>query len=172
MKSLSNVAVIGTGYVGLTTGVCLASLGHNVVCVDVDKAKVEQLTAGVVPILEDRLDELIREGVSSGRLRFTVGAAAVVGDCQVVMMCVPTPQSDDGSADLTYLMAAVAEIKDALAPGAVVVNKSTVPVGTAARVAEALGRTDVFVASNPEFLREGTAVADFLGPDRVIIGAE
>ncbi|HVQ44194.1 MAG TPA: UDP-glucose/GDP-mannose dehydrogenase family protein [Candidatus Saccharimonadia bacterium] len=171
MKSSVNVAVIGTGYVGLTTGACLASLGHDVVCVDVDERKIEQLRAGHMPIMEAGLEELVQAGVAAGRLRFVVGAAGVVGDRRVVMMCVPTPQAADGSANLSYLMAATAEIKDHLAPGAVVVNKSTVPVGTAERVAQALGRADVAVASNPEFLREGTAVADFLGPDRIVIGS-
>lgn len=165
------VAVIGTGYVGLTTGVCLAHLGHQVVCCDIDPAKVEQLQAGVVPIFEAGIDELMAAGMASGRLTFALGADPAVRTADTVFLCVPTPQEEDGSADLSYVTAAATELGPLLRPDAIVVNKSTVPVGSAAIVAEALGRDDVHVASNPEFLREGTAVHDFLHPDRVVIGA-
>ena len=165
------VAVIGTGYVGLTTGVCLAHLGANVTCCDIDAVKVEQLRAGHVPIVEHGLVELLRPSLDAGRLSFEIGNGAAA-NADVVFLCVPTPQDDDGSADLSYVRAAAAEIRPLLRPGAVVVNKSTVPVGSFHVVGETLDRDDVSVVSNPEFLREGTAVHDFLHPDRVVIGAD
>lgn len=164
--------MVGTGYVGLTTGVCLAHLGHRVVCIDVDPRKIDMLRAGRPPIVEDGITDLLAEGTTSGRLSFALGADPAVADAEVVFLCVPTPQDDDGSADLTYVVAAANEIGPLLAPGTVVVNKSTVPVGSFHVVSAALGRDDVHVVSNPEFLREGSAVHDFLHPDRVVIGAE
>lgn len=166
------IAVIGTGYVGLSTGVCMAHLGHDVVCVDLDPSKVERLSRGEPTIVEHRLDELLREGIDSGRLRFTTDTASAVEGRSIVFMCVQTPQSDDGSADMTFLKAALAEIGPHLTTGAVVINKSTVPVGTCRQSQSWLGRTDVHVASNPEFLREGTALDDFLAPDRVVVGCD
>ena len=168
----SNVAVIGTGYVGLTTGACLAHLGHRVVCADVVPAKVEALSKGEVPILEAALDELVHEGLHSGLLSFVLGAAPAVAEAEFIYLCVPTPQGEDGSADLSYIQAAAAEIGPHLRPESVVINKSTVPVGSTRVVEQALGRSDVAVVSNPEFLREGSAVHDFLHPDRVVIGAD
>ncbi len=168
----SNVAVIGTGYVGLTTGACLAHLGHRVVCADVVPAKVEALSKGEVPILEAGLDELVHEGLHSGLLSFVLGAAPAVVEAEFIYLCVPTPQGEDGSADLSYIQAAAAEIGPHLRPESVVINKSTVPVGSTRVVEQALGRSDVAVVSNPEFLREGSAVHDFLHPDRVVIGAD
>ena len=168
----SNIAIIGTGYVGLTTGACLASLGHTVVCADVIPEKVESLQKGVIPILEAGLEELVREGLASGALSFVLGAGAAVSDAEFIYLCVPTPQGDDGSADLSYIQSAAAEIGPLIAPESVVINKSTVPVGSTLVVEKALGRSDVFVVSNPEFLREGSAVHDFLHPDRVVIGAD
>jgi UDPglucose 6-dehydrogenase len=168
----SNVAVIGTGYVGLTTGACLAHLGHRVVCADVVPAKVEALSKGEVPILEAGLDELVHEGLHSGLLSFVLGAAPAVAEAEFIYLCVPTPQGEDGSADLSYIQAAAAEIGPHLRPESVVINKSTVPVGSTRVVEQALGRSDVAVVSNPEFLREGSAVHDFLHPDRVVIGAD
>ncbi|HNI35663.1 MAG TPA: UDP-glucose/GDP-mannose dehydrogenase family protein, partial [Microthrixaceae bacterium] len=167
----SKIAVIGTGYVGLTTGACLAHMGHDVVCADIDEAKVDALNSGEIPILEDGLENLVVEGRRAGRLRFVVGAANAVGDREFVYLCVPTPQGDDGSADLSYIEAAAREIGPVLAPEAIVINKSTVPVGSTRVVEHALQRGDVSVVSNPEFLREGSAVHDFLNPDRVVIGA-
>ena len=166
------IAVVGTGYVGLTTGVCLAHLGHDVVCCDVDQRKIDQLRAGIVPIIESGVGDLMTAGVDAGRLSFELGLEGAVEDVDIVFLCVPTPQDEDGSADLSYVVAAATEVGPLLRPGAIVVNKSTVPVGSAKVVADALGRDDVHVASNPEFLREGTAVHDFLHPDRVVIGAE
>ena len=128
---MTRLAIIGTGYVGLTTGVCFAHLGHDVVCADIDAQKVAKLSRGEVPIVEHRLDELLAEGLRKGNLRFVVGAAAAVADAEIVFLCVPTPQGDDGSADLSYVEAAAAEIASALAYEAIVVNKSTVPVGIA-----------------------------------------
>ena len=167
-----SVAVVGTGYVGLTTGVCLAHLGHDVVCVDVDERKIAMLRDGRVPIVEDGLEAMMADAVTDGRLSFALGADPAVREADVIFLCVPTPQDDDGSADLTYVRAAATEIGPMLRTGAVVVNKSTVPVGSFHVVGEALARDDVHVVSNPEFLREGTAVQDFLHPDRIVVGAE
>ncbi len=169
---MTRLAIIGTGYVGLTTGVCFAHLGHEVVCADIDAEKVARLTRGEVPIVEHRLDELLAEGLRNGNLRFVVGGAAAVADAEIVFLCVPTPQGDDGSADLSYVEAAAAEIAPALAYESIVVNKSTVPVGSTRVVERVLQRPDVRVVSNPEFLREGSAVDDFLRPDRVVVGCE
>lgn len=168
----SNIAIIGTGYVGLTTGACLAHLGHTVVCADVVAEKVDALNRGEVPILEAGLDELVQEGIRSGQLTFVLGAENAVSDAEFIYLCVPTPQGGDGSADLSYIQEAAAQIAPHLQPEAVVINKSTVPVGSTRVVERALGRSDVSVVSNPEFLREGSAVHDFLNPDRVVIGAE
>jgi UDPglucose 6-dehydrogenase len=165
------LAVVGTGYVGLTTGACFAHLGHHVVCADIDEAKVARLEAGEIPIVEAGLEEIVREAREGGRLRFVVGAATAAAEADLVFLCVPTPQGEDGSADLSYIEAAAAEIAPVLRPGAVVVNKSTVPVGSTKVVENVLRREDVSVVSNPEFLREGTAVHDFLHPDRVVVGA-
>jgi len=169
---MSRIAVIGTGYVGLTTGACFAHVGHQVVCADVIPDKVERLSRGDVPILEAGLSELVRSGLDGKRLSFVLGAAAAAGDCEFAYLCVPTPQSEDGSADLSYLQQAAREIGPVLPPEAIVVNKSTVPVGSTRAVEEVLGRDDVAVVSNPEFLREGSAVSDFLNPDRVVIGTD
>jgi UDPglucose 6-dehydrogenase len=166
------IAVIGSGYVGLTTGACLASLGHRVVCADVDPGKVARLSAGQVSILEPGLPELVTQGLAAGRLRFVVGAAAAVTDAEVVFLCVPTPMGTGGAADLSAVEAVATEVRSLLPSGCVVVNKSTVPVGTAARTAELLNRSDIAVVSNPEFLREGSAVQDFLNPDRIVVGCD
>ncbi|MFI0165712.1 UDP-glucose dehydrogenase family protein [Streptomyces sp. NPDC017095] len=163
--------MIGTGYVGLTTGACLASLGHEVVCADADPHKVGRLRAAQVDILEPGLPEAVRDGLDAGRLEFTGDTAAAVAEADVVFLCLPTPMGAGGAADLAAVEAVASQIREVLRPGCVVVNKSTVPVGTCERVAALLGRTDVTVVSNPEFLREGRAVHDFLHPDRVVIGA-
>ncbi len=168
----SRIAVIGTGYVGLTTGACFASLGHDVLCADIDPVKVDMLKAGKIPIHEDGLEAIVQEAMEAGNLNFVLGSAHAVEGRDFVYLCVPTPQMPDGSADLSYIEAAAAEISPHLGRGTVVVNKSTVPVGSTRLVEQALGRTDCPVVSNPEFLREGSAVADFLNPDRVVIGAD
>ncbi|CAN5180481.1 UDP-glucose/GDP-mannose dehydrogenase family protein [soil metagenome] len=168
----SKIAVVGCGYVGLTTGACFAHLGHQVVCADIDEDRIARLQRGESPILESGLDNLIREGLNGGRLSFVVGAAQAAVDADFVYLCVPTPQGPDGSADLSYIDDAAREIAPVLQPESVVVNKSTVPVGSTRVVEQALGRDDVFVVSNPEFLREGSAVHDFLNPDRIVIGSD
>ncbi|MFN5602934.1 MAG: UDP-glucose dehydrogenase family protein, partial [Actinomycetes bacterium] len=166
------VSVIGAGYVGLTTGACLAHLGHKVICADVDVDKVASLRNGVVPIVELGLAELVHEGIANGRLSFVEGAVEAAKSCDIAFLCVPTPQGEDGSADLSYIQAAARQIAPHLPHEAIVVNKSTVPVGSTKVVERALGRPDVKVVSNPEFLREGSAVQDFLKPDRVVVGSD
>ena len=165
------LGVVGTGYVGLTTGACFAHLGHQVVCGDIDPRKVDLLNDGHIPIVEEGLEQIVNESRSNGRLSFVLGSQAAAKDADIVFLCVPTPQGEDGSADLSYIEQAAAEIAPILKPGAVVVNKSTVPVGSTIAVEKVLQRSDVSVVSNPEFLREGTAVDDFLQPDRVVVGA-
>jgi len=169
---MSRIVVIGTGYVGLTTGACFAHIGHDVICADIDADKVERLSRGEIPIVEAGLDKVVADGLRSGRLRFVVGAREAAATCEFAYLCVPTPQGPDGSADLSYIEAAAREIADVLPGGAIVVNKSTVPVGSTKVVERVLGRPDVKVVSNPEFLREGSAVHDFLHPDRVVVGSE
>lgn len=169
---MTTIAVIGTGYVGLTTGACLAHLGHHVICADVDPAKVARLQAGEIPIVERGLAELVTEGRSNARLEFTTDSASAVRQCAIAFLCVPTPQGEDGSADLSYVQDAARQIAAALPFEAIVVNKSTVPVGSTKVVERALGRPDIRVVSNPEFLREGSAVDDFLHPDRVVVGGD
>jgi len=174
---MSSIGIIGTGYVGLTTGACLAHLGHDVVCADVDEAKLARLAKGDVPILEEGLPELVHEGIQSGRLSFVLGAPAAAGPSEFVFLCLPTPQSADGAADMSYMEAATREIAGVLTPRTVVITKSTVPVGSTRlvqRILEEAGAAlhEVGVASNPEFLREGTAVHDFLHPDRIVIGCD
>ncbi len=166
------VAVIGVGYVGLPTAATLAHLGHQVTCGDADAERVAMLARGEMPIVEDQLDELVASGVAAGRLRFVVGAAAAVSGAEFVFLCVPTPQGEDGSADLSYVEAVARQIAPHLAAGTVIVNKSTVPVGSTLVVERVLGRPDVTVVSNPEFLREGTAVPDSLHPERIVVGAD
>ena len=171
MSSPIRLGVVGTGYVGLTTGACFAHLGHHVVCGDIDERKVAMLNDGHIPIVEEGLETIVNESRAAGRLEFVLGAQAAAEGADIVFLCVPTPQGDDGSADLSYIEQAAAQIAPVLKPGAVVVNKSTVPVGSTLAVERVLQRRDVFVVSNPEFLREGTAVHDFLHPDRVVIGS-
>lgn len=169
---MSNIAVIGTGYVGLSTGACLSHLGHHVTCLDIDESKITSLSLGKVPIVEEGLEELVHVGLANGTLSFTTSLTDAVTRADVVILCVPTPQDDDGSADLQYVEQVSRDIASVLKVGAVVVNKSTVPVGTAAQVALIIDRDDIAVVSNPEFLRQGTAVHDFLHPARVVIGGE
>jgi UDPglucose 6-dehydrogenase len=169
---MSRIAVLGAGYVGLTTAACFSHLGHQVVCGDVLADRVDMLSRGEVPIREAGLEELIRTGLDGGHLSFVVGEVAAVEDSEFCYLCVPTPQGADGSADLSYIRQAASAVAPVLPPESVVVNKSTVPVGSTRVVEQALGRDDVKVASNPEFLREGSAVHDFLHPDRIVIGCE
>ncbi len=171
------VAMIGSGYVGLVSGACFADFGHVVTCVDNDPAKIALLEAGVMPIYEPGLDDLVAENVEAGRLRFTTDLAAAVADAECVFIAVGTPsRRGDGHADLSYVHAAAHEIAKALTGYAVVVTKSTVPVGTGDEVERILRevRPDLAfsVVSNPEFLREGAAIADFKRPDRIVIGSQ
>jgi UDPglucose 6-dehydrogenase len=169
---MAKIAVIGAGYVGLTTAACFSELGHDVTCADIDEAKVARLSRGEIPIVEAGLDRIVRDGLDGDRLRFVVGAENAVREAEFAYLCVPTPQGDDGAADLSYIETAARQIGPVLPSEAVVVNKSTVPVGSTRVVERVLGRDDVGVVSNPEFLREGSAVHDFLNPDRIVIGSE
>lgn len=169
---MAKIAIVGTGYVGLTTGACLASLGHQVVCADIDAEKVAQLSKGKVTIFEDGLQELVTKGLKTGNLSFVVGAVNAVVDSEYVFLCLPTPESSDGSADISIIETVAKEIADSLSRASIIVNKSTLPVGSVKVVENCIQRKDVSVVSNPEFLREGSAVQDFLKPDRVVIGSD
>ncbi|WP_425342070.1 UDP-glucose dehydrogenase family protein [Amycolatopsis coloradensis] len=164
------MGVIGAGYVGLTSAACFTHLGHQVACVDNNRSKVDTLRRGEVTIVEPGLTELVRNGLSSGRLRFTT-TPDELSDVDFVFLCLPTPEGKDGAADVRVLEEVVATLPGLLRSGCVVVTKSTVPVGTGTRLAELLGRPDLPVVSNPEFLREGHAVEDFLKPDRIVLGS-
>ena len=167
------IAVVGTGYVGLVTGTCFAETGNQVICVDIDKNKVERLQKGEIPIYEPHLDVLFERNIKQGRLQFTTNLKEGVKDAQIIFLALPTPPGDNGSADLKYVLSVAAELGPLLTNYCVVVNKSTVPVGTAEKVrAEILKncKIEFDVVSNPEFLREGFAVDDFMKPDRVVIG--
>jgi len=170
------IAMIGTGYVGLVSGACFADFGHRVTCVDKDASKIDGLNDGVMPIWEPGLEALVKANVERKRLSFTTDVAEAVRDAEAVFIAVGTPaRRGDGHADLTFVFEAVRELAPAMKPGTVVVTKSTVPVGTGDRIEAILkeeGVTDVSVASNPEFLREGAAIADFKHPDRIVVGAE
>jgi UDPglucose 6-dehydrogenase len=169
------LAVIGTGYVGLVAGVCFAESGNDVVCVDKDAAKVRALRAGTMPLYEPGLEELLRRNVSEKRLTFTTALPAAVRGAQAVFIAVGTPQGEDGSADLQHVLAVARQVARAIKGYTVVVNKSTVPVGTAERVRQVMARETrepFSVVSNPEFLKQGAAVDDFMKPDRVVIGGD
>ena len=174
------ITVIGSGYVGLVSGACLAELGNDVVCLDVDPRKIEILNSGGVPIYEPGLEDVIKSNVASGRLRFTTDVAESVAHGLVQMIAVGTPSGEDGSADLQYVLAAARAIGRSMSEYKVIVDKSTVPVGTADRVKQAVQeeldkrkvKTGFSVVSNPEFLKEGAAIEDFNRPDRIVIGAE
>ncbi|HEY1651013.1 MAG TPA: UDP-glucose/GDP-mannose dehydrogenase family protein [Acidimicrobiales bacterium] len=167
-----SVAVIGAGYVGLPTAATLAHFGHGVVLAEREPNRLAALRSGRMPIVEADLDDLVAGAVAAGNLSFVESAVDAVAGAEFVFLCVPTPQSADGSADLSYVEEAAKEIGAHLRPDAIVVNKSTVPVGSATMVEQVIGRPDISVVSNPEFLREGTAVRDSLNPDRIVVGAE
>ena len=176
-----NIAIVGTGYVGLVSGTCFADTGANVTCVDVDAQKIERLKQGEIPIFEPGLDELVKKNVAAGRLKFTTDLSSVLDDVQIVFSAVGTPPDEDGSADLKYVLQVARTIGQHMSQYLVVVTKSTVPVGTAAKVRQAIeeelakrGKSDLSfdVASNPEFLKEGNAIKDFMSPDRVVVGVE
>ncbi len=167
------IAVIGTGYVGLVTGTCLAETGNNVICVDIVEEKVNKMKAGQLPIYEPGLDVLFHRNIAQNRLSFTTNLAEGIKDAQIIFMALPTPPGGDGAADLSYILGAAKDIAKLITEYKVIVNKSTVPVGTADKVAAVFAAhtdVEVDVVSNPEFLREGVAVDDFMKPDRVVIG--
>ena len=174
------ITVVGSGYVGLVTGACLADVGNDVLCVDIDTKKIDLLRSGGIPIYEPGLQELVRTNVQAGRLAFTTEVALGAHHGLVQFIAVGTPPGEDGSADLQYVLAAASAIGHHMADYCVVVNKSTVPVGTADRVRQAVGsaldargvETKFTVVSNPEFLKEGSAIADFMRPDRIVIGSD
>lgn len=171
-----DIAIIGSGYVGLVTGACFADVGHSVICVDNDQRKVENLKSGIIPIYEPGLEEVVYRNVSANRLRFTTSTAEGVDQSQIVFIAVPTPPQPDGSVDLTYIEKVAREIAEVLKEYRVIVDKSTVPVKTGQKVADTIrrytkGAVDFDVVSNPEFLREGCAVADLMNPDRIVIGS-
>ena len=175
-----DIAIVGTGYVGLVSGACFAEMGINVTCVDIDEKKIARLLAGDIPIYEPGLDELVKRNVEAGRLHFTTDLRTCLDDVEVVFSAVGTPPDEDGSADLKYVLAVARTFGQNIKKYTILVTKSTVPVGTAKRVktviAEELARRgeniDFEVASNPEFLKEGAAIKDFMSPDRVVIGIE
>ena len=172
-----DLSIIGSGYVGLVTGACFADVGHNVICVDNDAQKIKQLQGGEVPIYEPGLEEIIHRNVSARRLRFTGSIEDGVNNSEVVFIAVPTPQQPDGDVDLSFLEKVAREIAGVLSDYRVIVDKSTVPVKTGEKVAESIKRynrhgASFDVVSNPEFLREGCAVADLMRPDRIVIGAQ
>ncbi|HEV7348150.1 UDP-glucose/GDP-mannose dehydrogenase family protein [Telluribacter sp.] len=167
------IAVVGTGYVGLVTGTCFAETGNQVCCVDIDENKVARLNGGKIPIYEPGLDVLFDRNVVEGRLKFTTNLAEGIKDAQVIFLALPTPPGEDGSADLKYILQVAHDLGPILDQYAVIVDKSTVPVGTAEKVRAAIAqnaKVDFDVVSNPEFLREGVAVEDFMKPDRVVVG--
>ena len=175
-----NIAVVGTGYVGLVSGTCFAETGVNVTCVDVDAAKIERLQKGEIPIYEPGLDEMVRKNVAAGRLKFTTDLASVINEQEIIFSAVGTPPDEDGSADLKYVLQVARTIGQNINKYLVVVTKSTVPVGTARKVRQAIEEelqkrgVDIpfDVASNPECLKEGNAIKDFMSPDRVVVGVE
>jgi UDPglucose 6-dehydrogenase len=172
-----DISIIGSGYVGLVTGACFADVGHNVICVDNDLRKVEALQAGKIPIYEPGLEEVVHRNVSAHRLRFTASTREGVDNSQIVFIAVPTPQQPDGSVDLSFIEKVARDIADVLTGYRVIVDKSTVPVKTGEKVRETIKRynrhgAEFDVVSNPEFLREGCAVADLMQPDRIVIGAQ
>ena len=169
------IAVVGTGYVGLVTGTCFAETGNTVVCVDIDKDKVAKMKAGVVPIYEPHLDVLFERNIKHNRLSFTTDLAEAIVDAEIIFLALPTPPGEDGSADLSYILGVAEQLGGMIKDYKVIVDKSTVPVGTAEKVREVVAKNatvDFDIVSNPEFLREGYAVDDFLKPDRVVIGTE
>lgn len=171
-----NIAVVGTGYVGLVTGTCFAETGNHVICVDIDAKKVERMQNGEVPIYEPGLETLFERNTKQGRLEFTTDLSSAIEEAEIIFLALPTPPGEDGSADLSYILGVAADLSQIIKSYKIIVDKSTVPVGTAEQVHAVLAdglSEDLFdVVSNPEFLREGVAVDDFLKPDRVVIGTE
>lgn len=171
---MNKIAVVGSGYVGLVTGTCFAETGNQVVCIDIDTQKVEKLRNGVVPIYEPELETLFHRNIKANRLAFTNSLEEGIADAEIIFLALPTPPGEDGSADLSYILGVAEQLGKIIKEYKVIVDKSTVPVGTAEKVRQAIAKNatvDFAVVSNPEFLREGFAVSDFMKPDRVVIGA-
>ncbi len=171
-----NITIVGTGYVGLVTGTCFSETGNNVICVDIDEDKVKKMQKGIVPIYEPELEHIFERNQQAGRLSFTTDLKTAVEQSQIIFLALPTPPGEDGSADLSYIMSVADQLSHIIKDYKVIVDKSTVPVGTAEKVHDVLAAnldTELFdVVSNPEFLREGVAVEDFMRPDRVVIGTK
>ena len=177
---MKNIVVIGVGYVGLVTGTCLADLGNRVICMDIDEARIEKLKQGIMPIYEPGLEEMVRRNVAAGRLSFTTSYHEAInnpdGPAEIVFIAVNTPMGVDGEAELRYVRAVAERIAEVMDHPLIVVNKSTVPVGTGDWVADIIRNRQprpipFSVVSNPEFLREGSAISDFMNPDRVVLGS-
>ena len=170
---MKKIAVVGTGYVGLVTGTCFAETGNHVTCIDIDEAKVNQMKNSEVPFYEPNLESLFKKNIASGNLNFTQSLKEGVRDAEVVFLALPTPPGEDGSADLTYVLDVADELGKIIADYKIIVNKSTVPVGTSEKVFTCIQRNasvEFAVVSNPEFLRQGQAVSDFMNPDRIVVG--
>ncbi len=175
-----NIAIVGTGYVGLVSGACFAEMGINVICVDIDSEKIKRLLSGDIPIYEPGLDDLVKRNVAAGRLHFTTDLTVCLDDVEVVFSAVGTPPDEDGSADLKYVLSVAKTFGQNIKKYTILVTKSTVPVGTSRKVKAAIQEElvkrgeniDFEVASNPEFLKEGAAIKDFMSPDRVVVGVE
>jgi len=175
-----NIAIVGSGYVGLVSGACFSDMGNTVTCVDSDKDKIDQLNKGIIPIYEPGLESIILNNCEKGNLTFTTSLEGALRDCEIVFIAVGTPMGEDGSADLQYVLAVAKEIGQLITDSIVVVNKSTVPVGTADRVKKIIAaelrirevEIPFSIVSNPEFLKEGAAISDFMKPDRIVVGVE
>ena len=170
---MTKIAVVGTGYVGLVTGTCFAETGNQVICIDIDADKVEKMKNGIIPIYEPNLDTIFERNISAKRLSFTTSLEDGIKDAEIIFLALPTPPGEDGSADLSYILGVAEQLGKLITDYKVIVDKSTVPVGTAEKVHAVIAKNaqvDFAVVSNPEFLREGFAVSDFMKPDRVIIG--
>ena len=168
---MAKIGVVGAGYVGLTSAVCFSELGHNVIAYDVDVSKIEQLKNGKIPIYEVGLEDLLKKNIKDNRIIFETDAARLTS-CEFVFLCVPTPQDTDGAADLSYVLKAVDMLSKVLKNNSILVTKSTVPVNSWKSIEKTLNRSDVDIVSNPEFLREGSAIDDFFNPDRIVVGCK
>ena len=170
---MTKIAVVGTGYVGLVTGTCFAETGNQVICIDIDADKVEKMKNGIIPIYEPNLDTIFERNITAKRLSFTTSLEDGIKDAEIIFLALPTPPGEDGSADLSYILGVAEQLGKLITDYKVIVDKSTVPVGTAEKVSAVIAKNaqvDFAVVSNPEFLREGFAVSDFMKPDRVVIG--
>ena len=170
---MNKIAVVGTGYVGLVTGTCFAETGNHVTCIDIDENKVNKMKNGEVPIYEPNLDTYFERNIAAGRLKFTTSLEEGIRDAEIIFLALPTPPGEDGSADLSYILGVADELGKLITEFKVIVDKSTVPVGTAEKVHDAIKKNtelEFAVVSNPEFLREGFAVSDFMKPERVVLG--